>query len=120
MKVNQLTQFFIQFLDGQACKAIAPLFYRTAKNNPNVVFVEVPVTDKNSNLHQGLSVPSLPYGHIYVPSIGLVEEMKINRKYYKQFEEALRRHVRGSCELRDDDCSFPFVIQEGEHVDTFQ
>ncbi|KAL7536565.1 hypothetical protein ACHAXR_007242, partial [Thalassiosira sp. AJA248-18] len=62
----------------KACKAIQPSYYRMASIYPEMVFLEVPVTNENTNLHQGLEVPSLPYGHIYYPDAGLVEEMKIS------------------------------------------
>lgn len=87
----------------KACKAIAPSFYRLATTYTNVVFVDVPVTPNNANLHQGLGVPSLPYGHIYHPTGGLVEELKMSRKYFPQFAEALRTYVDGQCDVPDED-----------------
>jgi len=101
----------------KACRAIAPAFYRMAGQYPDVSFVEVPVTEKNVNLHQGLEVPSLPFGHIYVPNVGLVEELRISRKFFPQLELALKSYIDGSCELssRDgDDSSYassPFASQ---------
>lgn len=101
----------------KACRAIAPAFYRMAGQYPDVSFVEVPVTEKNVNLHQGLEVPSLPFGHIYVPNVGLVEELRISRKFFPQLEMALKSYIDGSCELssRDgDDSSYasnPFASQ---------
>eukprot|EP00568_Trieres_chinensis_P013806 CAMPEP_0183296288 /NCGR_PEP_ID=MMETSP0160_2-20130417/3910_1 /TAXON_ID=2839 ORGANISM="Odontella Sinensis, Strain Grunow 1884" /NCGR_SAMPLE_ID=MMETSP0160_2 /ASSEMBLY_ACC=CAM_ASM_000250 /LENGTH=290 /DNA_ID=CAMNT_0025457889 /DNA_START=168 /DNA_END=1041 /DNA_ORIENTATION=- len=62
----------------KACKAMAPLFYRLASLHPDVKFVDVPVSEQNANLHQGLGVPSLPFGHVYHPASGLVEEAKLN------------------------------------------
>ena len=43
--------FFI--LTIQACKAIAPAFYRLAATYTNALFIDVPVTAENANLHQG-------------------------------------------------------------------
>jgi len=74
----------------------------------NVLFVEVPVTEKNSDLHQGLGVPSLPFCHIYHPTAGLVEEMKILKPQFSQLKKTLQWYVYGSCDLPDGESSSPF------------
>lgn len=79
----------------KACKAVAPSFYRLATTFPNVVFVDVPVTPENANLHQGLGVPSLPYSHIYHPTGRLVEELKISKKHFPYFARKLKTYVDG-------------------------
>lgn len=66
---------------------------------PHITFLEVPVTNENSNLHQGLEVPSLPYGHIYYPNAGLVEELKISKKYFPNFVKMVRWYDVGACGL---------------------
>jgi thiol-disulfide isomerase/thioredoxin len=94
----------------KACKAVQPLFYHMANKFPNIKFVDVPVTDKNANLHQGLGVPSLPFGHIYHPTGGLVEEQSMNRKSIPYFALKLQSYVKGSCELSavgDATCPYP-------------
>jgi thiol-disulfide isomerase/thioredoxin len=83
----------------KACKAVQPLFYHMANTFPNVVFVDVPVTGKNANLHQGLGVPSLPYGHIYHPTGGLVEELRMTRRCIPKTALKLQHYVKGSCDL---------------------
>lgn len=94
----------------KSCKAMAPGFYRLSNLYPDIKFVQVPVTNKNTNLHQGLGVPSVPFGHIYHPTAGLVEEMKISRKYFSNFEDTLAMYVKGSCDLKEEgDCSSPFA-----------
>ncbi|KAL9178943.1 hypothetical protein ACHAXT_011916 [Thalassiosira profunda] len=85
----------------KACKAIQPSFYRMAALYPNAVFVEVPVTNHNANLHQGLEVPSLPYGHIYYPGAGLVEELKISKKYFHRLVKMVRWYDQGGCGLEE-------------------
>ena len=89
----------------RSCKAAAPAFYRMAatQSPDDVVFVEVPLLKENAFLHVGLGVPSVPFGHIYHPEVGLVEEMKISRKFIRKFEEALNSYVRGSCDLYGED-----------------
>jgi len=87
----------------KACKAIAPSFYRLAYQYPNVIFVDVPVTPENANLHQGLAVPSLPYGHIYHPTGKLVEELKISKKHFVNFATILKSYVDEECSIEFDD-----------------
>lgn len=83
----------------KACKAVEPAYRRMATLYPHVVFLEVPVTNDNANLHQGLDVPSLPYGHIYHPQAGLVEELKISRKYFHNLVQRVRWYDEGECKL---------------------
>jgi len=87
----------------KACKAVAPLYYRLANQFPDVIFVEVPVTEKNANLHQGLGVQALPFGHIYHPQGGLVEEQSVSRKNFARFEHKLRSYISGSCGLESEE-----------------
>merc|ERR1712151_1467604 len=72
----------------KACKSTTPYYYSMANrhnnesNNNNICFVDVPITDKNVDLHQGLGIPSIPYGHIYIPNNNnkdglLVEEFRM-------------------------------------------
>jgi len=86
----------------KACKAIAPSYHRLALTYPNVIFVDVPATASNSNLHQGLGVPSLPYGHIYYPCGGLVEELRISRKYFPDFVQKLQTYIDGQCSIEEN------------------
>ena len=53
----------------------------------------------NAVLHQGLGVPSLPFGHIYHPTAGLVEEVKINKQVFTTFERVLETYVKGYCDV---------------------
>lgn len=96
----------------KACRAMAPLFYHLANKFPNVKFVDVPVTEENINLHQGLGVPSLPFGHIYHPQGGLVEELRITRPHISAFANKLQSYVVGSCKLKEvGDVSCPYPAQ---------
>ena len=73
----------------QACKAMAPAYYHLATQHQDTLFVDVPCSHTNQNLHFGLGVPSLPYGHIYQPGLGLVEEMRMVKKEMPDFEQKL-------------------------------
>mmetsp|Transcript_24234 Transcript_24234/g.54163 ORF Transcript_24234/g.54163 Transcript_24234/m.54163 type:complete len:286 (+) Transcript_24234:294-1151(+) len=83
----------------KSCRAIRPSFRRLASLYPHVTFLDVPVTGGNANLHQGLGVPSLPYGHVYHPRAGLVEELKISRRRFPDLARLVRWYDRGSCGL---------------------
>ncbi|CAB9517553.1 Thioredoxin [Seminavis robusta] len=83
----------------KACKAMAPSYYRLARQNENTIFIDVPVLPENANLHQGLGVPSLPYGHIYHPNGGLVEELRMTKKHMPEFAQTLQWHIEGRCDL---------------------
>ena len=76
----------------QTCHSLRPHFDKTASTNPNVIFVEVPVLEHNANLHKGLGVESVPFGHIYHPKNGLVEETKLSRKSFSEFEDMVKMH----------------------------
>jgi thiol-disulfide isomerase/thioredoxin len=95
----------------KACKAVAPLFHRLTSEYPNVMFVDVPVTEQNANLHQGLGVPCLPFGHIYHPTSGLVEELKLSRKVFSTYAKVLKTYVEGECLVED------VLDRSSRHVD---
>ena len=89
----------------KACQAIKPEYYRLSKQlqDENVKFVEVPLTKTNAFLHQGLGVPSIPYGHIYHPEAGLLEEQSVSKKNFKSFKAKLNSYIIGSCDLEDEE-----------------
>ena len=62
-------------------------------------FIQVPVTPTNADLHHGLGVPSLPFAHVYHPTAGLVEERRITRARFRDFEKDFRNYVVGSCDM---------------------
>lgn len=74
------------------CQAIRPSFDKVASSKPKVIFVDVPVTNTNVELHQGLKVTSVPFAHIYCPEKGLVVEEKISRSRFSEFEELVEKH----------------------------
>ena len=86
----------------RSCKAATPAFDLLAHQYPDLNWVEVPVTKNNAALHQGLGVPSVPYGHIYVPGSGLVEELRMVRPQMQRFGQILQSYADGQCDLPDD------------------
>mmetsp|Transcript_32456 Transcript_32456/g.78803 ORF Transcript_32456/g.78803 Transcript_32456/m.78803 type:complete len:230 (+) Transcript_32456:127-816(+) len=66
----------------------------------NVKLVQIPLLDKEgAALFKGLGVKSFPFAHIYHPEAGLVEELKLNRKLWSEFQKTLKEYLEGSCEL---------------------
>jgi len=84
----------------KACRAVMPGIRTLAKRHPDVQFIQVPVLEENSSLHQGLDVPSVPYLHLYSPEDPrLVEEKRMTRKRLSGFQKLLCDYERGSCSL---------------------
>lgn len=92
----------------KSCRAVAPLFYRLARQHPNIQFVDVAVTERNADLHQGLGVPSVPFAHIYHPEGGLVEERGISRKSFGVVERMVGEYERGLCDLEEGHVESPY------------
>jgi thiol-disulfide isomerase/thioredoxin len=87
----------------KVCRALAPAFYRLARMNPAVAFLDVPVLDSNAPLHQGLGVPSVPYAYIYYKGV-LVEETKVTRQRFPAFVSKVKMYSRGTCECVGEEC----------------
>jgi thiol-disulfide isomerase/thioredoxin len=83
----------------RSCKGATPAFDALARKYPDLNWVEVPVTQDNAALHQGLGVPSVPFGHVYVPDAGLVEELRLVRPQMKRFGKVLKSYVEGQVDL---------------------
>lgn len=85
----------------RACRAVKAKYHRLSRQHDasRVQFVDVPLTQESAVLHTGLGVPSLPYGHIYHPEAGLVEERKINKHEFGRFTHILDTYVQGYCDV---------------------
>jgi thiol-disulfide isomerase/thioredoxin len=99
----------------RACRAMIPAFYRLAQRHsaddnendtahPNerdaaVRFAQVPITLAMTAIHQGLQVPSVPFGHVYHPTVGLVEEVRLRQSSLANFAKILESYMVGSCSL---------------------
>ncbi|GAX20828.1 hypothetical protein FisN_7Hh142 [Fistulifera solaris] len=81
----------------RACKAAEPMFRRMTLEYPSIKFVEVPLLEDNAYMLKGLGVPSFPYVHLYYPGAGLVEESRLNRKVFAEFQAVLQQYVDGYC-----------------------
>lgn len=90
----------------RTCKATTPKVKQLASKLDGIVkFVKVPVVPNTALLHQGLGVPTVPFGHIYHPEAGLVEELSLNKRVFRKFKETLQHYVDEECLLpaSDDD-----------------
>lgn len=83
----------------KSCQAAEKYFLKLCRENPHVKFVELPTSKDNGYLHEGLGVKTFPFGHIYHPEAGLVEELKINKKVFGEFERVLQYYVDGQGEV---------------------
>jgi thiol-disulfide isomerase/thioredoxin len=82
-----------------ACRSVVPGVRSLAKHHPKAKFIQIPVTDDNASLHQGLGIPSVPYLQLYLPDVQLAEEMKLNRRMISSFHKELQDYEMGSCSL---------------------
>ena len=73
----------------KACQAALPHFQRLARKYSDVKFISVPLTESNSKFLKALGIPKFPFGHLYDPEKGLVEELPMLRKLVPKFEERL-------------------------------
>lgn len=76
----------------QKCQSLRPVFLKMATSNPEMIFLDVPVTESNANLHKGLGIESVPFAHVYHPERGLVEETKLSRETFSDFTELVEKH----------------------------
>ncbi|KAL7484836.1 hypothetical protein ACHAW6_010456 [Cyclotella cf. meneghiniana] len=74
------------------CQSLRPVFLKMATSNPEMIFLDVPVTESNANLHKGLGIESVPFAHVYHPERGLVEETKLSRETFSDFTELVEKH----------------------------
>jgi thiol-disulfide isomerase/thioredoxin len=88
----------------RACKKLQPVLDRLHRDEADAVScVAVPSHKAADNLHVGFGIQTVPYGHIYHPTAGLVEELKLHpRTYHSTFARILQSYVDGYCTLADD------------------
>jgi thiol-disulfide isomerase/thioredoxin len=89
----------------KSCQASIPLFHRMARKYSNVKFLSVPLTEYNKDKLKGMGVEKFPFGHIYDPERGLVDELPTLRKLMSRFEDRLRALVTGEPNQEDQSSS---------------
>lgn len=113
----------------KSCQAIAPKYKRLARLNKNVLFLDIPITKENTDMQKELKICAVPYGHIYYPSgstngenqdsshetntniskvgYALVEELKMGKMYWSDFEDIFKTYTMGLCQISSMDYSDP-------------
>jgi thiol-disulfide isomerase/thioredoxin len=99
---NKLTvvQFSAPFC--LACKASLPLVRKMAQEMPEVNFVLLTVTKKNRYDIRDLGVPSLPYGYVHHPNLGLAETLSTNKRHLADFASVVESYQKRECTLPDE------------------
>ena len=87
-----------------------PYYYKLAKKEESVAFINVQITKENTKVFKNLGVPSVPYGHLYFPNIGLIEQFKMGKDAYKnkKIQKKLSWLKDGYCGLDMDNEHFGF------------
>jgi len=84
----------------RSCKSVSKGVQALSREyQADIKFVQVPVLSENAILHQGLGVKSVPFVHVYHPSLGLMEERKLTRKHLTGFHKLLQDYRSGECSL---------------------
>jgi len=104
-----ITRFYAKWC--KACLATTPLFNRLATNNPSIIFVEVAIQSENSDLYEGLKIPSIPFSHIYYPSAGVVEEMQLSKKRWPIYEKVVATYVQAYCTIENANYSSHMICE---------
>jgi thiol-disulfide isomerase/thioredoxin len=101
----------------KACQAIRVAYDRLVKqSSPDVVkFVDVSITEKNS-LGEQLEIPGVPFGQIYLPGIGLVEELLMSRRHMAKFRKVLGWYVDEKCEIPEEFFENPHQMDDNENL----
>jgi thiol-disulfide isomerase/thioredoxin len=100
----------------RACRAVEPIFYgmvrplRRQGIDQKVQFIDIPSSTKSvdcelnggNKLHLGFEIPKVPYGHIYHPKYGLVEELTLNAKTANDFQLILKSWMDLSSPLPEE------------------
>lgn len=100
-----------------ACKSISVSYDRLAKSStPAIKFVDVTVTDRNDLIPYDLDVPATPFGQIWHPVAGLVEQSAIPRRQFSKFKKILKWYAKGECELPEEFFTNPHNEYELENL----
>lgn len=102
----------------KACQAIRVAYDRLVKqSNPDAVkFVDVSITEKNVLLGEQLRIPGVPFGQIYLPGIGLVEELLMSRRHMAKFRKVLGWYVNEQCEIPEEFYENPHEMDDNENL----
>lgn len=118
MKENKDRLIVIRFFSHwcKSCKAVTPKFHRLARKNPQVTFIDIPITNDNKDLAKELNIKAVPFGHIIDPNAGLVEELRMSKMHWNEFEKTLYTYTNGSCDISTFEYENPYGNPRGHDV----
>lgn len=99
----------VRFFSHQckSCQAVTPKYMRLARLNPHVRFIDVAITKETTDIQEEMNVVAVPFGQIYLPTAGLVEELRMSKSYWSDFEDIFYSYVNGKCDLVECNCENP-------------
>lgn len=103
----------------KSCAAVTPKLNRLARLNPNARFIDIPITKDNPDVQKEMDIYAVPFGHIYYPSEGLVEEVKMSKAHWSDFEDIFYSYMNNSCDvsgLDDRNFSNPLLEDTREYI----
>jgi len=104
-EANKLTVVRFHAPFCRACKAMAPQLDRFARQHPEINFVNIAWNKQDpgaTNLIRSLRVNKVPHGQVYHPTMGLIEEANMGKKYFGDVAKIVESYQTGECELGDD------------------
>ncbi|CAM0957420.1 unnamed protein product [Alopecurus aequalis] len=81
-----------------SCRALFPRLCRTAKDNPNIVFLKVNF-DENKPMCKRLNVKVLPFFHFYRGSDGQLEAFSCSLAKFQKLKDAIAVHNTDRCSI---------------------
>lgn len=90
----------------KSCKAVEPMYKRLARRNPQVTFIDVAIAKETEEIRNALDIVSVPFGHIYHPTAGLMEELNMGRRFWSDFEDVFHRYTKGLCDVGGEEFEF--------------
>jgi len=103
----------------KSCAAVTPKLNRLARLNPNARFIDIPITKDNPDVQKEMDIYAVPFGHIYYPEVGLVEEVKMSKLHWHDFEDIFYSYVNDTCDVSGLDIknfSSPLLEDTREYI----
>lgn len=82
------------------------MYKRLARRNPEVTFIDVAIAKETEEIRNALDIVSVPFGHIYHPTAGLMEEVNMGRRFWSDFEDVFHRYTKGLCDVGGEEFEF--------------
>lgn len=110
----------VRFFSHQckSCAAVTPKLNRLARLNPKARFIDIPITKDNPDVQKEMNIYAVPFGHIYYPTTGLVEEVKMSKTHWSDFEDIFYSYMNHACDVTglDNNYSNPLSTDVREYI----